>query len=204
MDSSYLVAGLLEKLSNADSDIRFMALTDIGSELSKDSFSMTEHVERKVTAAVLKALDDKNGEVQNLAVKTLVPLVRKAREVQVREIVDHLCSLLGQDRDDLKDVASIGAKSVVLELSPASVVGRAMVKRMLPTLVSLLQRNDVAQLDVIDILSECLSRFGKMLADPGEAALSAQIQAELLALLEHSRPAIRKRTTAAIGNLVVH
>ncbi|KAI9318295.1 Cullin-associated NEDD8-dissociated protein 1 [Zopfochytrium polystomum] len=202
MDSSYLVAGLLDKLTNADSDIRFMAMTDIASELTKDAFQMSDHVERKVVAAVLKALDDKNGEVQNLAVKTLVPLLRKAKEPQIREIVDHLATLLSQERDDLKDIASIGAKTVVLELPASTAVGKTMIKRMLPTLVGLLPRSDTAQLDIIDIVAESLSRFGKAVAEQPE--LASHVQAQLLLLMEHSRPAIRKRTIVAIGFLVVH
>jgi hypothetical protein len=62
-DSSYVIAALLDKMLNSDSDIRFMAMTDIGVELSKSSDhsqhqqpSMTEHVEKKVVAAILKAV----------------------------------------------------------------------------------------------------------------------------------------------------
>lgn len=34
---------------------------------------------------LLRLLEDKNGEVQNLAVKCLGPLVNKVKEIQVRE-----------------------------------------------------------------------------------------------------------------------
>jgi hypothetical protein len=48
-----------------------MAMSDLSSELQKDSLkTMDESSERKIVAQVLKSLDDKNGEVQNLAVKT--------------------------------------------------------------------------------------------------------------------------------------
>ena len=56
-------------MSNSDSDFRYMATNDLINELSKDSFALDETMERKIVAAVLKLLDDKNGEVQNLAVK---------------------------------------------------------------------------------------------------------------------------------------
>lgn len=41
---------------------------------------------------LLKLLEDKNGEVQNLAVKCLGPLVSKVKDYQVEAIVDTLCN----------------------------------------------------------------------------------------------------------------
>jgi len=48
---------------------RFMATNDLMLELQKDSIKLDEDSERKVVAMLLKLLEDKNGEVQNLAVK---------------------------------------------------------------------------------------------------------------------------------------
>src|SRR5262249_43955620 len=95
-----------EKMSSADKDFRFMATNDLMSELQKDSitlgtfrlkmfnlfyylpsekaFSSDEDSERKVVKMLLKLLEDKNGEVQNLAVKCLGPLVNKVKEHQVK------------------------------------------------------------------------------------------------------------------------
>jgi cullin-associated NEDD8-dissociated protein 1 len=41
-------------------------------ELQKDSIKLDDDSERKVVRMLLKLLEDKNGEVQNLAVKWLV------------------------------------------------------------------------------------------------------------------------------------
>jgi hypothetical protein len=46
-----------------------MALNDLTNELQKENFSLEDSTEQKVIRAVLKLLEDKNGEVQNLAVK---------------------------------------------------------------------------------------------------------------------------------------
>jgi cullin-associated NEDD8-dissociated protein 1 len=46
-----------------------MALNDLTNELQKENFSLEDSTEQKVLRAVLKLLEDKNGEVQNLAVK---------------------------------------------------------------------------------------------------------------------------------------
>lgn len=46
-----------------------MATNDLMSELQKDSIKLDDDSERKVVKMLLKLLEDKNGEVQNLAVK---------------------------------------------------------------------------------------------------------------------------------------
>lgn len=51
---------------------RFMATNDLMTELQKDSIKLDDDSERKVVKMILKLLEDKNGEVQNLAVKWYV------------------------------------------------------------------------------------------------------------------------------------
>lgn len=59
-------------MTSNDKDFRFMATNDLMSELQKDSIKLDDESEKKVVKAVLRLLEDKNGEVQNLAVKWLV------------------------------------------------------------------------------------------------------------------------------------
>ncbi|KAF3429217.1 hypothetical protein E2986_13998 [Frieseomelitta varia] len=66
---SYQIANLLEKMTSTDKDFRFMATNDLMSELQKDNIKLDDDSERKVVKMLLKLLEDKNGEVQNLAVK---------------------------------------------------------------------------------------------------------------------------------------
>uniref|UniRef100_A0AAY4B150 TATA-binding protein interacting (TIP20) domain-containing protein n=1 Tax=Denticeps clupeoides TaxID=299321 RepID=A0AAY4B150_9TELE len=68
---TYYISNLLEKMTSTDKDFRFMATNDLMMELQKDSIKLDEDSERKVVAMLLKLLEDKNGEVQNLAVKWL-------------------------------------------------------------------------------------------------------------------------------------
>ncbi|XP_053172678.1 cullin-associated NEDD8-dissociated protein 2 isoform X2 [Scomber japonicus] len=68
---SYHISNLLEKMTSTDKDFRFMATNDLMLELQKDSIKLDEDSERKVVTMLLKLLEDKNGEVQNLAVKWL-------------------------------------------------------------------------------------------------------------------------------------
>lgn len=57
------------KMTSNDKDFRFMATNDLMSELQKDNIKLDDESEKKVVKAVLRLLEDKNGEVQNLAVK---------------------------------------------------------------------------------------------------------------------------------------
>lgn len=56
-------------MTSNDKDFRFMATNDLMSELQKDSIKLDDESEKKVVRMVLRLLEDKNGEVQNLAVK---------------------------------------------------------------------------------------------------------------------------------------
>ncbi|XP_012497468.1 PREDICTED: cullin-associated NEDD8-dissociated protein 1 [Propithecus coquereli] len=70
--ASYHISNLLEKMTSSDKDFRFMATNDLMTELQKDSIKLDDDSERKVVKMILKLLEDKNGEVQNLAVKCWV------------------------------------------------------------------------------------------------------------------------------------
>ena len=56
-------------MTSTDKDFRFMATNDLMTELQKDSIKLDDDSERKVVKMLLKLLEDKNGEVQNLAVR---------------------------------------------------------------------------------------------------------------------------------------
>ena len=59
-------------MGSVDKDFRFMATNDLMTELQKGSIKLDDDSEKKVVHSVLKLVEDKNGEVQNLAVKWLV------------------------------------------------------------------------------------------------------------------------------------
>ena len=68
-NSSYFVANLLDKLSKIDSDLRFMALSDLRAELLKPEFHLDSTTESRLTTAILASIKDSNSEVQNMTVK---------------------------------------------------------------------------------------------------------------------------------------
>ena len=159
-----------------------MATNDLMTELQKDSIKLDDDSERKVVRMLLKLLEDKNGEVQNLAVRCLGPLVGKVKDFQVRtiyyhlspvqttkyiqveSIVDHLCNNMVGDKEQLRDISSIGLKTVINELplttqSLAASVCKTMTGRLSAAIA---QQEDVSvQLEALDILGDLLSRSDK-------------------------------------------
>ncbi|NXI58463.1 CAND1 protein, partial [Chloroceryle aenea] len=182
---------------------RFMATNDLMMELQKDSIKLDEDSEKKVVKMLLKLLEDKNGEVQNLAVKCLGPLVGKVKEYQVESIVDTLCTNMLSDKEQLRDISSIGLKTVISELPPAS-TGSTMTANVCKKITAQLtgaigKQEDVSvQLEALDILSDMLSRLGGTLYSFHSSILSC-----LLPQLTSPRLAVRKRAIIALGHLVL-
>lgn len=85
-------------------------------ELQKDSIKLDDEIEKKVVKMVLRLLEDKNGEVQNQAVKCLGPVVNRVKEMQVEMIVDSLCQNMVSNDEQLRDISSIGLKTVISEM----------------------------------------------------------------------------------------
>nr|XP_027323861.2 cullin-associated NEDD8-dissociated protein 1-like isoform X1 [Anas platyrhynchos] len=201
--ASFHIAGLLEKMASSDKDFRFMATNDLMMELQKDSIKLDEDSEKKVVKMLLKLLEDKNGEVQNLAVKCLGPLVGKVKEYQVETIVDTLCTNMLSDKEQLRDISSIGLKTVISELPPAA-TGSTMTANVCKKITAQLtgaigKQEDISvQLEALDILSDMLSRLGGTLYSFHSSILSC-----LLPQLTSPRLAVRKRAIVALGHLVL-
>uniref|UniRef100_A0A665UA39 TATA-binding protein interacting (TIP20) domain-containing protein n=1 Tax=Echeneis naucrates TaxID=173247 RepID=A0A665UA39_ECHNA len=180
---------------------RFMATNDLMTELQKDSIKLDDDSERKVVRMILKLLEDKNGEVQNLAVKCLGPLVSKVKEYQVETIVDTLCTNMLSDKEQLRDISSIGLKTVIGELPPASsgsALAASVCKKITGRLTSAIaKQEDVSvQLEALDIMADMLQ--GGLLVNFHPSILSC-----LLPQLTSPRLAVRKRTIMALGHLVM-
>ncbi|CAH0724756.1 unnamed protein product, partial [Brenthis ino] len=198
---SYQIANLLEKMTSNDKDFRFMATNDLMTELQKDSIKLDDDSERKVVKMLLRLLEDKNGEVQNLAVKCLGPLVNKVKEYQVEGIVETLCANMLSDTEQLRDISSIGLKTVISELPLGSNTLAANVcKKITGRLGSAIEKQeDVSvQLEALDILADLLSRFGGLLISFHPMLLNS-----LLPQLASPRQAVRKRTIVALSHLVM-
>ena len=76
---------------------------------------------------------------------SLGPLAKKVKEIQVQEIVDTLCNHLLSDKkgvEELRDIASIGLKTVVTEIPlDSAALPILLVKRLTPRLINGIQNN---------------------------------------------------------------
>ena len=63
-----------------------MAINDLMKELRNETFKLDDDAEWKVTRALVKLLDDSNGEVQNLAVKCLGMVAKVINQTQVEKL----------------------------------------------------------------------------------------------------------------------
>lgn len=186
-------------MTSSDKDFRFMATNDLMTELQKDSIKLDDDSERKVVRQVLRLLEDKNGEVQNLAVKCLGPLVNKVKENQVETIVDSLCGNMVSNNEQLRDISSIGLKTVISELPQNSnSLAPNVCSRITGKLSAAIEKEDVSvQLEALDILADLLSRFGDLLIPFHDTIIKA-----LIPQLSSARPAVRKRTIVALAHLL--
>lgn len=53
----------------------------------------------------------------------------------MQEIVDKLCAYVSQDKEDLREIASIGLKTVIVQVPVNSVVAVNVCKRLVPRLL---------------------------------------------------------------------
>ncbi|KAG7173279.1 Cullin-associated NEDD8-dissociated protein 1-like, partial [Homarus americanus] len=192
--SSYVI------MTSTDKDYRFMATNDLMTELQKDSIKLDDDSERKVVRMLLRLLEDKNGEVQNLAVN-LGPLVNKVKEFHVYSIVESLCDHMVSDREQLRDMSSLALKTVINELPASSTALVANICKRVTDRLSeaIVRQEDVSvQLEALDILGDLLARFGSLLISFHPNILDA-----LLPQLASPRLAVRKRTIVALSHLVV-
>ena len=136
-----------------------------------------------------------------LFLRCLGPLVGKVKDFQVESIVDHLCNNMVGDKEQLRDISSIGLKTVINELplttpTLAASVCKTMTGRLSAAIA---QQNDVSvQLEALDILGDLLSRFGSLLVQFHPNLVDA-----LSPQLKSPRLAVRKRAIICLGHLVI-
>jgi cullin-associated NEDD8-dissociated protein 1 len=72
---------------------------------------------------------------------SLGPLVSKVKEIQVETIVDALCTNMLSDKEQLKDISSIGLKTVISQLPVAQTqMSSSIVKKITIRLLNTIQK----------------------------------------------------------------
>ena len=191
---------LLERMTSNDKDFRFMATNDLMGELQQDSIRLDDESELKITHQIVGLLMDKNGEVQNLAVKCLGFLVSRIKDDRRQLVIKNLCSMLKNESEQIRDIGSIALKTIVT----AAPFSRGMIeivnKDLIPNLLAAIgNRSDVnVQLESLEILTELINRVGSQF----ESHLYEEIQLQLMTQLQSERSAVRKRSMNALSYLL--
>ncbi|KAI5016515.1 hypothetical protein ZWY2020_006366 [Hordeum vulgare] len=158
------ITGIWEKMTGKDKDYRYMATSDLLSDLNKESFKADLDLESKFTTIVLQQLEDASGDVSGLSVKCLAPLVKKASEDRVVEMTDKLCDKLLNGKELHRDIASIALKTIIVEVTMASLSEKILVS-LAPQLINGDTNGKSAEIkcECLDILGDVLHRFGNVI-----------------------------------------
>ncbi|CZT41128.1 related to TBP (TATA-binding protein)-interacting protein TIP120 [Rhynchosporium secalis] len=116
--TSQTVAQLLPKLHDADPDFRFMSLNDLCQVLTigkPDLLHNDYNTAARAVDGILKTLDDQNGEVQNLAIKCLGPLVTKIPLSILPPLIEKLSNLSTENSVD-NSIPAMALRTVVTTL----------------------------------------------------------------------------------------
>eukprot|EP01117_Protostelium_nocturnum_P019172 TRINITY_DN823_c0_g1_i1.p1 TRINITY_DN823_c0_g1~~TRINITY_DN823_c0_g1_i1.p1 ORF type:complete len:1231 (-),score=471.75 TRINITY_DN823_c0_g1_i1:58-3750(-) len=204
MSTTFSIPSTLEKMLSRDKDFRYMALADLCVELQKDNFKMDADSERKLTDQILKLLQDNSNTVQEQVVKIMGPFSKKVKDSHIT-IVETLCNHLLTEKkgtEELRDLASLGLKAVVNEISSENpTLPPAIVKVLTPKLVQAISSNDDKPDTVsycLDALNTLLERFGSHMLSDHENVLKA-IQPQL----KSKRNASRKKAIGCLAHLAV-
>ncbi|KAI4988162.1 hypothetical protein ZWY2020_029792, partial [Hordeum vulgare] len=191
------ITGILEKMTGKDKDYRYMATSDLLSELNKESFKADQDLESKLTNIVLQQLEDASGDVSGLAVKCLAPLVKKASEDRVVEMTDKLCDKLLNGKEQHRDIASIALKTIIVEVTTASLSEKILVS-LAPQLINGVTNGKSAEIkcECLDILGDVLHRFGNVITKDHAFMLTA-----LLTQLSSTQASVRKKSVSCIASL---
>jgi cullin-associated NEDD8-dissociated protein 1 len=177
-----------------------MALNDLHGMLKSDSFRFDDRMQADVVRRLVACLDDANHEVQNMAVQCLAPLVGKVANSQVQSIIDPLTKYVLTGDEKQRDIAAIGLKSVIGNIAPgdgfANSFGKSLVEKLSKALTTG-GTEDTVMLEILDILTDLLTRFAGLLSTTHQTTLE-----RLVPLLDHERTAVRKRTIQTIGSVL--
>jgi cullin-associated NEDD8-dissociated protein 1 len=161
---------LLKNLENWDKDERYMACSDMIVELQK-GLKIDAATELRICTAILGRLDDKSNDVQSKAIQCLGILLKKVQHSQVLEICSKLCTLiLDVEKDDLRDIYSIGLKTLVADVPELS--GREVAQHLVGRLLNGVSgdRLDI-KLECLDCLGDLLRRFGQEIGSDHQAVV---------------------------------
>jgi len=117
--TSHSVASLLPKLNDPDPDIRYMTLNDLNHafEVGHPTFLTHDYTTcAKVVDGLLHTLNDRNGDVQNMSIRTLGSFVPKAPESILSPTIEKVSNIKTDNSIDTT-VAALAVRAVVVSLA---------------------------------------------------------------------------------------
>ncbi|RXK36749.1 hypothetical protein M231_05984 [Tremella mesenterica] len=200
MESNALAAELT-KLNSTDSDLRLMALSDIGKQLrnvpgtsktlsSRDHFLADQSSESRLVNKVTEILQtDPNSEVKNMAVSVIAVLSKRCRRALLHPMIQSLTDGINSKSEEEREIACLALKAVVSEITITDQ------KQIIEPEV---ETQTAAQL--CQILSDLYTRTADFIVISDKIQSSAQ--KSLIPLFFSATPAIRKRVISTFAVLV--
>ena len=130
--NSHNVASLLPKLSDADSDIRYMTLNDLHTMLEIGNPSLLSHdypTCARFVEALLLVLADTHGDVQNMALQCLGPFVNKAPDTILCPTIEKVSNIKTENSLDTT-IPALSLRAIVVAL-PRPVAGAQKTPKVL-------------------------------------------------------------------------
>ncbi|KAI1487586.1 cullin binding protein CanA [Biscogniauxia mediterranea] len=218
---------LLNKLSDPDPDFRFMSLNDLHQILTKAKSDFLGHdfnTSSRIVDAVIKTLDDQNGEVQNLAVKCIGPMVTKIPIAVVSPTLEKLTMVEIKNSVD-NSLPSLALRNAISSLqrpvrgvAPSrevidtyNIISRVLIPRILGYSIpanaphqmpgdphGLLDKSDPSA-EAVDVLIEVVRCFGPLL-QPLEIEKLQDVVVQVLERKTTPSP-VKKRAVVALAIL---
>lgn len=213
---------VLDKMDNSDSDFRYMATSDLLTQLTSENTKIkADHeLQKRLCRAVLKLLKDSNSEVQGMATKCLPPLTAFVDLENAVYIVDTLLHYVLRsamikgvknsrsstpemlEQKAVHDVASLALKSILRDLSPNTSKAVRISSKIIDPLLSAISKivpgpnSADGVIDTLELLYELLSRVGSLLS-----AHHARICDCLFIHFSCNSPLVRKRAISCLASL---
>eukprot|EP00210_Caulerpa_lentillifera_P004245 g4049.t1 len=200
--ASQVLSDIFEKLHSEDKDFRFMATSDLLTELQKEQIRFDWETEKRLCNVILQKMKDTAGEISEIAVKCLSVLLPKIQDTNLSEILQQLidCFLTESPESDGREMGNVGLKTVISSVMANSSGARTIVRILTPKLIQgIHSRNDDVVLTSLDITKDFIVKFGVLL----EESDSETLLQGLLDQLNKNRAVVRKKTILCIGALSV-
>lgn len=215
---------VLDKMGHEDPDFRYMSTSDLLEYLNKNKLTNVESdIQRRLCKSIIMLLTDSSSEVQGMAQKCLPPLSRYVYDQHAVYLVEKLLDHVVRPEDparrsaepvdsssalkSLRDVAALGLKSIVNDLSPtlpapgSNNPSQSIATHMLPRLLAAIETADVKtqadlQIEALELLHALLLRLATLLSPR-----HADIQQVVLPQLGSPSAFVCKRATSCLAVL---